>query len=196
GEKWAYSNTGYVLLATVVKRVSGMPFEKFLQEHIFDPAEMKDTSIYSYVKGNDPKMPMRVFGFAQKGGKSVSNDTHFLNFAKGDGGVYSTLEDLYKWDRILYTDELVSEETMDTIFSPAKLNDGKTFDYGYGWFIENTPSGEQIVYHGGGWVGFGTYIYRNTTNNSGFIILTNNSNYEGLEEVFQGMKSMMRNRSE
>tara|TARA_R110002049_G_scaffold272291_1_gene449776 strand:+ start:14237 stop:14842 length:606 start_codon:yes stop_codon:yes gene_type:complete len=143
-EKWAYSNTGYVLLATIVERASGKPFEEFLRERIFEPVGMQNTNVYSYVTGKDQKMPMCVFGFTPKDGKFTSNDTHFLNFAKGDGGINSTLEDLWKWDRILYTDKLVSEETIKTIFSPAKLNNCETTDYGYGWFIEDTPLGNKL----------------------------------------------------
>ena len=191
GDQWEYSNTGYILLATIVERVSGMPFGKFLQDHIFEPVDMDDTSVYPYVRGWDPAMPMRVFGFKEEDGERVSNDTNYLNFAKGDGGIYSTLNDLLKWDRVLCTEELVSTNTLDTIFSPTTLNDGETVDYGYGWFLENTSSGGKIVYHGGGWVGFATYIYRDTTRNSCFIILTNSSDYEGLEEVSAYLKSMM-----
>lgn len=193
GEKWEYSNTGYVLLATIVERVSKKSFNEFLQDRIFEPAGMKNTSVYQYVKEEDSKMPLRVFGFKKEDGILVANDTHFLNFAKGDGGIYSTLEDLLRWDRILYTNELVSTTTLEKVFTSGVLNNGESFDYGFGWFIESVGSKNKSVYHGGGWVGFGTYIYRDTSSKSCFIILTNNSSWKEVEKLVKEFKIIMEN---
>lgn len=138
-------------------------------------------------------MPKRVFGFSKKGNDSVPNDTHFLNFAKGDGGIYSTLDDLLKWDRILYKNELVSKKTIEKIFTPGRLKNGDSFDYGFGWFLKNAISWNKIVFHRGGWVGFGTYIYRDISNNSSFIVLTNNSNWDEVEGIVEEFESIMSN---
>ena len=193
GQKWEYSNTGYVLLATIVERVSGKPFEVFLKERIFEPAGMTNTSVYKFVDGQDPKMPLRVFGFSDENGERILNDTHFLNFAKGDGGVYSTLEDLLRWDRILHTDELVTAATLERVFTAGKLNNGEAFEYGFGWFLDNKNPRIKIVYHGGGWVGFGTYIYRDISRDSCFIILTNNSSWQEVETLVEKFKIIMAN---
>ena len=176
GEQWQYSNTGYVLLASVVSRASGLPFEQFLKEYIFKPIGMNSTVVYDYVPGKDPSMPLRVYGYRKElNGELVPNDCHFLNPAQGDGGIYSTLGDMYKWDQALYTDKLVPQSTLQEAFTPGKLNDGSNTNYGFGWFIPNTASGKKVVDHTGGWVGFVTYIYRETEENNCIVILTNNS---------------------
>ena len=177
GERWEYSNTGYVMLATIVARASGVPFETFLKEHVFEPAGMTQTVVYAYVLGDDESMPDRVYGYRTSldGAQRVSNDSHFLNFAQGDGGVYSTLDDLASWDRILYTETLVSRGTLEEAFTPAVLNDGETTDYGFGWSVGQSLSGKKAVSHGGGWVGFRTYIHREIEDDRCIVVLTNNS---------------------
>ena len=177
GEQWDYSNTGYLFLATIVSRVSGMPFEQYLKENIFDPTGMSSTSVYKYVVGKDPEMPNRVFGYDTKlnGEDRIYHDIHYLNPVQGDGGIYSTLGDLLKWDRALYTNTLVSEETLSEAYTPGKLNNGDETNYGFGWFIEKSVTDKKVVFHSGGWVGFGTYIYREIEDNNCFIVQTNNS---------------------
>jgi CubicO group peptidase (beta-lactamase class C family) len=177
GEKWEYSNTGYNLLATIITRASGMPFEAYLDKHIFLPAKMSNTSVYKYIPGFDEKMPNRVFGFGTKfnGTDRFSTDSHYLNAAVGEGGIYSTVEDLMKWDRILYTDVLVSKQTREEVFSPGMLNNGDLTDYGFGWFIDKSPNGKKVVKHMGGWAGFLTNIYREIEDNNCIITLTNNN---------------------
>lgn len=177
GEKWEYSNTGYNLLATIVSRASGTPFNEYLQEHIFIPAEMYSTSVYKYIPGFDEQMPNRVFGFGMKfnGTDLFSTDSHYLNAAYGEGGIYSTLEDLMKWDKILYTDELVSTQAIEEAFSRGILNNGDKTDYGFGWFIAISPNGKKVVKHMGGWAGFLTNIYREIEEDNCIITLTNNN---------------------
>lgn len=173
GEKYEYSNTGYVLLGSIVSRASGMSFTQFLKEQIFEPAKMTNTS----VSGNDPQMPLRVYGYRTElnGIDRVSTDIHYLSSVTGDGGVYSTLGDLLKWDRILYTEDLISKNTREEAFTPAILNNGDTIPYGFGWGIGKSLSGKKVVAHSGRWVGFSTYIYREIEENNCIIILTNNS---------------------
>ncbi|WP_375324073.1 serine hydrolase [Flagellimonas sp. GZD32] len=177
GDKWEYSNTGYNLLATIISRASGMPFSEYLQEHIFIPAEMHNTSAYKYMPGYDKHMPNRVFGFGTKfnGTDRFSTDSHYLNPAYGDGGIYSTLEDLMKWDSILYTDVLISKETLIEAFTPGILNNGNKTDYGFGWFIDVSPNNKKVVKHMGGWAGFLTNIYREIEEKNCIITLTNNN---------------------
>ncbi len=185
GEKWEYSNTGYNLLATIISRASGTPFNEYLQEHIFIPAEMYSTSVYKYIPGFDEQMPNRVFGFGVKfnGTDLFSTDSHYLNAAYGEGGIYSTLEDLMKWDKILYTDELVSTQAIEEAFSRGILNNGDKTDYGFGWFIAISPNGKKVVKHMGGWAGFLTNIYREIEEDNCIITLTNNnSRYYNMDD--------------
>lgn len=178
GEQWRYSNTGYMLLASIVAKVSGLPFSEFMQQRIFGPAGMNSSSVYNYKIGYDPEMPNRTFSFEkQLNGTDIrSTDEHYLNAAAGDGGIYSTLGDLFKWDRILYTEKLVSKETLNEAFTPAVLNNGGTTDYGFGWYIKNLEGGRKEVWHTGGWAGFSSYIVRDVDDDHCIIFLSNNAN--------------------
>ena len=177
GEQWMYSNTGYNLLATIVERASGETFAAYTMQHIFEPAGMSRTLVYDYVIGPDPKMSDRAYGFRSdwNGKDLIASDSHFLNLGVGEDGVYSTVGDLLKWDRILYTDKLVSKATLEEAFTPAVLNNGDTTDYGFGWQIGRSPTGKRMVAHSGGWVGFATYIEREIEEDKCLVILTNNS---------------------
>jgi CubicO group peptidase (beta-lactamase class C family) len=193
-EKWEYSNTGYVLLATIVARVSGMPFDQYMQEHIFKPAAMNNTVVYNYKTTIDPDLPNRVFGYrTELDGSRIAEDIHYINPAQGDGGIYSSLEDLKKWDRILYTDKIINETSKKEAFSPFVLKNGDTTNYGFGWFLDKSPSGKKVVTHSGGWVGFRTFIYREIEENNSFIILTNNSSNYLIDAVKQ-VKNMLHDR--
>ena len=175
-EKWEYSNTGYVFLATIVSRVSGLPFDQYMKEHIFKPAGMDNTVVYSYKTTIDSEFPNRVFGYkTELDGKRIAEDIHYINPAQGDGGIYSSLEDLKKWDRILYTEKIINEASKKEAFSPFVLKNGDTTNYGFGWFLDKSLSGKKVVTHSGGWVGFRTIIYREIEENNCFIMLTNDS---------------------
>lgn len=175
GEKNSYSNTGYVLLASIVSRVSEKPFEVFMKENIFDPLDMKNTLVYSAIR--DDYMPMRVYGYrlALNGEDYVPNDFHYMSGLAGDGAMYSTTEDLYKFDRALYTEKLVSQASLEEAFIPATLNNGKSTKYGLGWGIGESLSGKKTVNHGGGWIASKTWLYREIEENNTIIVLTNHT---------------------
>ena len=118
----------------------------------------------------------RVFGFrfANQPGKHVDNDFHYLNGIIGDGGIYASARDLHKWDQSLYTDKLVKQSTLKEAFSSGKVNDGSETGYGFGWMIGKSDD-RPIVSHGGGWVGFRTYIRRDTNTKTVVVLLTNHA---------------------
>lgn len=191
GEKREYSNMAYITLATVVARVSGMSFADFAKQHMFDPLEMNSSSFYTFVPGPDPNMPLRVYGYStNKGGTKEYNDSNYLNPAQGDGGLYSTVEDLYKWDRALYTEKLVKKATLEEAFAKGKLKTGEEFDYGFGWFIDQSLSGKKVVGHSGGWVGFRTHIHREIEEDNCIILLTNDTS-EHLEKVLTQIQRIL-----
>ncbi len=181
GEKWQYSNTGYNLLGTIVARASGMSFADYTKKFIFDPAGMSRTVMYHFVIGTDPKMPDRAYGFQVAWDVTTRSpaDSHYLNHGQGEDGVYSTVGDLLKWDRILYTEKLVSKATLEEAFTPGVLNDGTATEYGFGWIIEKSPTGKRIVTHSGGWLSFTTYIFRGIEEDKCFVILKNSSGIGG-----------------
>tara|TARA_B110000438_G_scaffold79333_1_gene79435 strand:+ start:17356 stop:18504 length:1149 start_codon:yes stop_codon:yes gene_type:complete len=180
GEKFDYSNTGYLVLASIVEKVSKQHFRDFLKQNIFSPLGMNNTILYNYLEGDDTNMPNRVFGYT-KGKKDYKlNDYHIVNDVRGDGGIYSTLNDLFKWNMALVNYKILPKEYLDEAWSQGLLNDGEKTSYGFGWSIED-KSKPKAVSHSGGWVGFVTHLYNEIDTKSGYIILTNNSTDTALD---------------
>ena len=176
GEKYEYSNTGYLVLASIVEEVSKQHFREFLKENIFDPLNMNNTLLYSYKEGYDSDVPNRVFGYSlneEKDGYEL-NDYHVVNDVRGDGGIYSTINDLFKWNMALLDYKVVPKKLLDEAWRVGTLNNGEDFGYGYGWVIGES-SKPKSVFHSGGWVGFVTYLYNEIDTKSGYVILTNDS---------------------
>ncbi len=182
-DKWEYSNTGYVLLASIIERVSKQPLEDFLATNIFKPLGMKNTLIY-----RRRYRPQKVANYAQ--GYFYSDSLQrkitpdemgkdhyvvYLDGILGDGMVNSTLEDLFKWDRALYTNQLVNDEDKTMIFSSVITKDSLSSNYGYGWGLSNNKKYGKIVAHSGGWGGYVTYIERQIDNDRTIILLQNNA---------------------
>lgn len=176
GEKYEYSNTGYLLLASIVERVSGVSFKEFLRQNIFDKIGMS-SSIFPFGKKEFNEMANRVRGYNRtKDGGYVDNDyTDFDYDVCGDGGIFSNIIDLFKWNDALYTEKLVKQETLKEAYKPYVLNSGFVGDYGFGWNLSEIDS-NKIVDHSGSWVGFRTHIFRDITNKHCVIILTNTGN--------------------
>ncbi len=180
GTKHKYSNTGYAILSLVVEKISGMPFRDYLKKNIFDPLKMKKT--LAYEKGINT-IPNRAFGYTVKKDTVIRTDQSITSAVLGDGGIYSNLKDLYKWDQALYTGKLVSTELLQQAFTRGTLNNGEKFDYGYGWRIENYKK-YYVVYHTGSTEGFRNIIYRIPSQKFTVIILTNrntNSDFSTLD---------------
>ncbi|MES1220330.1 MAG: serine hydrolase, partial [Bacteroidota bacterium] len=171
GEKWEYCNTNYSTLASVIEKVSGVSPDKFFDQYIAKPLKLTNTFIYSIKMKSYP--PSRIFGFHYEGGKPLAEDLVWMDGIMGDGAVYSTVEDLYKWDQALYTEKLVKKTTFNDAITAAKLNDGKATDYGFGWFIDEPGI---KVSHTGSWVGFRDYIVRYLQKNQTLILLDNSRN--------------------
>ncbi len=174
GKRWDYSNTGYMLLALVVEKISGAPFSDFLTRRIFAPLGMKDTVLFTPII--PPSIEHRAWGFrlSPDGGERLANDRNYLNAMYGDGEVYSTAGDLLKWDQALYQEKLILAAAVEEMFTPGRLSSGKETGYGYGWGIAKR-GGKKVVNHGGGWVGFRTWIDRELDGRQLLVVLTNNS---------------------
>ena len=169
GSRFSYSNTGYMLLALIVDRVSGMTFADFVEQNIFNPLGMNDSFVYSREKGHrDSKR--RLMGFKKyRRFYPIQETCH--DGVVGDKGVYSTADDLFKWDRSLYTELLVSKETLEEAFTPATLTNGRKVPYGFGFRIRQTDGKERIIYHNGLWNGFRTSFTRFVDSNSTVLIM-------------------------
>jgi N-acyl-D-aspartate/D-glutamate deacylase/CubicO group peptidase (beta-lactamase class C family) len=178
GERWEYCNTNYTTLASVIEKISGTTADQFFHQKIAVPLKLTNTYVYNLKMKSFP--PSRVFGFRYEGGKPVLNDLVRFDGIVGDGNVYSSVEDLYKWDQALYTEKLVKKATFAEAITYGKLNNGEDTRYGFGWFIREPG---KIVSHTGGWVGFATVITRYIDKNQTIIILDNSSNGRARELV-------------
>lgn len=182
--KYEYSNTGYALLATIVERVSGMTFADFLSQHIFKPLNMTNSFVYN--RRLAPKqLPNYAFGYMYSDSlkKYVLPDelpeTKFviwLDGVEGDGCVNSTINDLLKWDRALYSTVLLPKKSMKEMFTVARLNDKSKTNYGFGWQVDKHPVYGIIASHSGGWPGYVTFIDRHLSHDKTLIFLQNHNN--------------------
>jgi CubicO group peptidase (beta-lactamase class C family) len=161
GTKLEYSNSNYILLGAIIERVSGMPYRAFLQKNIFDPLGMRNSS-YGKMQGQAVSY-QRLDG--REGTPAFPLDA---SASYASGGVISTVEDLFKWDRALYGEGLLKRESIDLMFkSPYAFS-----DYGLGWRIEK-PGRRPIVQHSGSINGGASHIYRDTRRERTIIILSN-----------------------
>ena len=162
GEKYAYSNSGYYLLGTIIERASGKPYADFLQENIFGPLGMKQTGYDNPVR----IIKNRAAGYARTSDGFINAAPISMSTAYAAGALYSTVGDLLLWDQALYTEKLVSRKSLDEAFTPFKSN------YGYGWSIGKRFD-RQVIAHGGGIFGFSSYIARYPSDHVTVIVLSN-----------------------
>ena len=181
GEKYEYSNTGYILLASIVEKASGRDFIELTREWIFKPLGMK----YTDIRTLEEKAAVTNFAAGHlkdslgnyiNANKFHSSDyTVWLGNRKGPGRVSSNAQDLLIWDQALYSGNLVSEETLSEAFTPQKLNDGTRSYYGFGWDLEPKSPFGKMVSHTGDNPGYKTIIVRYVEENKTIIILNNNA---------------------
>ncbi len=169
-----YCNTNYTLLASVVERITGEAFDDYVKEFIFDPLEMENSFVYHME--NDSviryEVPVGVPGYRPRGRRLVKVGDYYLNGVTGDKGVYSSVEDLYKFSLALDKGSLVSEETLEEAFTSGSPGYYKRKDgYGFGWRIKDDM--DSTAYHFGWWKGFRTYFIRDMKNERTLIVLTN-----------------------
>ena len=173
GTKFQYSNTGYVLLAEIVARVSQKTFEAYMFDNVFKPAGMADSQVFNRLSTSEPAD--RVFGFKRNWlnrAKTMLHDLNNFDGVVGDGGVYASARDLHRWHQVLLTGKLLPHAEYRRAITSGALADGSETGYGYGWFLRN----KTVVDHAGGWVGFSAYIYRDTDSGTLIVILDNSSN--------------------
>jgi len=188
GTQWSYSNSGYVVLGLVVAKVSGKSFPDFLHDRIFVPLRMNDT--LAYVNGTN-EVPDRAYGHSKEGNRFVQTDQSATSATLGDGGVYSNVEDLIRWDDALAHHTLLGANEMQPALTAVKLSDGsmpswsgdpgdsdpqagKPVFYGFGWFLDDYR-GKKRMWHYGETTGFKTAIERFADKNLTIIILCNRS---------------------
>jgi len=172
GNRYLYSNTGYAFLASVIERVSGKTYAEFLDDNIFKPLQMHDT--YVYDKELMDTLSNKALGHVRRGRSYVIYHDDNNDGIVGDKGIYSTVYDLFKWDRALYSDVLVSQQTIAELFQKQTTVNGDTINYGLGWRLPRVPY-HNMVYHNGWWHGFRT-TFRRYTHEKNTLIILNNTN--------------------
>jgi CubicO group peptidase (beta-lactamase class C family) len=207
GTQWSYSNSGYVVLGLVVAKVSGESFPDFLHERIFAPLGMDRT--LAYVKGSN-EVSDRAYGHSKEGSQFVQTDQSATSATLGDGGVYSNIEDLEKWDDALAHYTLLSAREMRSALTPVHLADGslpnwssdpgdadpqagKPVFYGFGWFLDDYQSHHRM-WHYGETTGFRSAIERFTEGKLTIVILCNRTDLNPETLALQTADSCLRPR--
>jgi CubicO group peptidase (beta-lactamase class C family) len=197
GARYEYSNTGYVLLGSIVEKASGMDFTAFCREKIFRPLQMGNTDIRS----NTQKAAIPEFAlghvwvessqrFERADAFPSSDYTIWLGNRKGPGRVSSTARDLLRWDQALYGNQLLQQSELRKAFQPAKLNDGSLSNYGFGWMLTAVPVLGITVWHSGDNPGYHTRLMRYTGKRMTLIVLNNNA-YPKFDALVDTMESIL-----
>jgi CubicO group peptidase (beta-lactamase class C family) len=181
GARYEYSNSGYVVLGLIVEKASGLSFAQFLGRNIFRPLKMKGTVAH---QEGISMVRNRAYGYMKEQGRWVRRDQSIASALLGDGGVYSSADDLAKWDAGLRAGRLVKPETWRQAVTPGRLNDGTPISvtrdkekgdkvsYGFGWELA-TYDGEPAWRHGGGTIAFASYILRLPKQELTVVVLEN-----------------------
>jgi CubicO group peptidase (beta-lactamase class C family) len=162
-----YSNTGYVVLAAIIERLSKQSMEDFSYQNIFKPLNMSNSRVFT-ILSKQIDFPSRVFG--QYNDELL--DLYKIEGVTGDGAVYSTVGDLLKWHKALLNNTLLPESEKREAFKHTPLVDGSSYDYNFGWFVDSKSPHKMA--HSGSWVGFITFLTRNEKDDALLIFLTNN----------------------
>ncbi len=168
GTRYDYSNSGYAVLAYLVEVVSGQSFPKFMDERIFKPLGMKNTFVYS--RALEKSYPEKLKGYYRRWRRYNEIKETIHDGVVGDKGIYSTAQDLFKWDQALYDDELISSESRKRAFTPVKVRSRWEYPYGYGFRIKSVD-GKKVVYHTGLWEGFRINLMRYIEDKNTIIVL-------------------------
>jgi CubicO group peptidase (beta-lactamase class C family) len=170
GSGYRYSNSGYALLALIVERASGRDFPASLRERIFLPLGMDNT--LAYVR-EGPAVPERAWGYSLLDGQWQRTDQSQTSAVLGDGGIYSSIDDLARWDAALYDDRLLSDASRALAFAPATSTDDPAVEYGYGWRITGPT-----LWHSGETMGFRNVLVRWPEHRLTVVVLTNRNHPE------------------
>ncbi len=170
--RFLYNNSNFMVLGSIVEKVTGQSYADYMKENVFKPAGMEHTAVYS--KAVYSKIPVDVVGH-DRGQWRYSVVQNFLDGPVGDKGIYSTVGDLYLFDRALREGRLLKQSSMDSAYVPRNPIIHGHFSYGYGWRIFEAP-GKQVIYHTGWWHGFRHIFLRDIKDDITIVMLSNLSN--------------------
>ncbi|EZH71351.1 hypothetical protein ATO12_08150 [Aquimarina atlantica] len=176
GDHFNYSNTNYVLLAMLIEHITNSSYSEFMDEHIFLPLKMDNSYVYNAKNNNASKN--RAYGYKLDIDRKtmLPNDVLVFFNTVGDGGIYSTTKDLYRWLKALSDNTLVKKETFTEVYETPILKNNKKAPYGFGWFVKQLPVlSYKSLTHSGEFVGFSNSIFFGNTEGNKIIMLSNNS---------------------
>jgi CubicO group peptidase (beta-lactamase class C family) len=185
GEKWSYSNVGYVVLGILIGKVTGNFYGEFLRERIFEPLGMTTARIIS----ESDIVTNRAAGYRLVKGELKNQEwvSPTMN-TTADGSLYLTVHDMAKWEAALHTEKLLKKASLAQMWTPVVLNDGKTHPYGFGWFVVEVQ-GHRLVHHSGSWQGFQSCIQRYVDDKLTVIAFENLAGAK-LEKIVRGVASI------
>lgn len=205
GTLCVYSNTNYLLLATIVEKVSGESFARYMKKHVFIPAGMLHTEVYSRLS-----TPKKIMNYASdevwdtaKNGYVKTDDlksdmTNYLDGVNGPYGISSTINDLFKWDQVLYTEKLIRKETFRAAITPFKLVGSDKFaemmpdcPFGFGWMLSPGKVMGEEMFHTGGFGGYVNIVFRNTKLKRSVTILSNYNRKAGVLQMMAGVVQLL-----
>jgi CubicO group peptidase (beta-lactamase class C family) len=197
GTKYDYSNTGYVLLASIAEKAAGKDFIDMCRSRIFSSLGMQATDIRTLK--NKAATDNFALGhiYVKESGRYVRADsfpssdyTIWLGNRKGPGRISSTAADLLKWDQALYGEKLVKHASLEQAFTPGILNDGAQIKYGFGWMIKTNAKNEKVIWHSGDNPGYKTRIMRYPSSKQTLIVLCNNA-YAGFDPMMDKLEKIL-----
>lgn len=162
GEGYLYSGLGYFILARIIEEVTGGTYDTFLKEHIFTPLAMSDTGS----DRSESVLANRAAGYVLKGERLENAPPIYMPILTGGGNLYSSVEDLLRWDQALYSGKVISKKAFEVMTTPVRNN------YGYGWTIRE-EFGRRVMMHGGSLPGFTAFIARYLDDQVTIIVLSN-----------------------
>jgi len=187
GSRFKYCNTNFAVLAMVIESVSGMAYTDFMTKYIFQPLGMNHTFVYEPSKGLPPEATISYkYNW-------IREPDMFADGVHGDKGIYSTPEDMYRWDQSFYQNKLLSNETIELAYGPCSFEKKGIKNYGLGWRMLCFPNGNKIIYHNGWWHGNNTSFYRFIKDDLTIIVLGNrftNSIYHQAPSIYSILRNV------
>ncbi len=169
---YRYSNTNYAILASVIEKLSGVPYAEFMKQRVFGPLGMRST--FCFDPGGSITIPFPTTGY--NANRLPAHDD-YLSGVVGDKGIFSTVDDMFAWDQSLYGSSLLRQATLEEAFTPSGHGSRYGSQYGYGWRISTAEAGEKILYHAGWWRGYTTLSVRRPEDKTYIIVLSNKVNW-------------------
>ncbi len=197
GERYQYCNTGYVLLGSVAESASGRDFIEFCIERIFSPTGMSSTAIRTLEEKAAAENFAKGYLFVKEKERFIAADSFpssnyivWLGNRKGPGRVSSVATDLLRWDRALYGNSLISQQTLADAFTPYKLSNDSISNYGFGWNLHSHRTLGRKIWHTGSNPGYATRIVRFVDADKTYIILSNNA-YPQITDLDKALDTLL-----